>query len=107
MFNRLLRRLQKYTLPLKLLALALSLSLICYTIYSVPPTIPTITFIAILLDLIILLISSFFIPLKIAFLAATTFAFLLFLKAVSLASPLNLALLAVFVALLGLYLRKK
>lgn len=107
MFNRLLRRLQKYTFPLKILVLIFSFILISFTIYSIPPTVPTIAFIAVLLDLAILLILSFFQPLKIAFLAATTLAFLLFLKAVSLATPLNLVLLAVFVILLGLYLRKK
>lgn len=100
MFSIFLRRIQRFLLPVKILLLALFGSSLVYLIINVSPEVGSITLASLLIFFILaIILNSLIIPLSISF--------LIFLKAVDLLSPLNLILFAVFLVLLGLYLRKK
>lgn len=100
MFSIFLRRIQRFLLPLKIMGLVASLGILIYLVVKTSP------------ELINLLIFSFvlFIFLSLLFnslLISLTAAFLLFLKATDLLNLFNLILFAIFLALLGLYLKKR
>ena len=106
MLNFVLRRIQRFILPIKIAALVLGLTLQAYLIFQVPPGVGTIVVFSIILFVVSSLVFSFFLTPGPALLTATAISFFLFLKAVSLLSPLNIGLFVVFIILLGLYLRK-
>lgn len=107
MLGYFLRRIQRFILPLKVLFLVGSLAGLVYLVWKVPPDLGNVLIFSLLLFLLAALILSFFFSVNVSLLSALALAFLVFLKAVSLLSPLNLGLFFVFLVLIGLYLHKK
>jgi hypothetical protein len=107
MFSIFLRRIQRILLPIKVGVLIIFIALLFYCFINVPPDIASITLVALILFMALAILFNFWLTATRSLLVALSIAFLLFLKATSLLTPLNLILFAIFLILLGLYLRKK
>src|SRR6186997_2575692 len=105
MFTIIYRRLQRYSLVLKLLGLVFSVSGIAALAYFSSPELLNILLAAFLLWLGSFCLLSFFVNSRVSLLASVALAFLVFLKAVDLLTTLNLILLFTFLVLLMLYFR--
>ena len=106
MFNIIFRRLQKYFLLIKILIFFPSLAGIGYLIINTAPEIPNLLVVTMLFGLSSLILLSFFFSSRISLLLSIGVTFLLFFKAADLISPINLALFAVFIVLLGFYFKQ-
>jgi len=107
MLNKFLRRIQRYILAIKIVALVFSLVYFAYLVVMTPPTILTITVFGLLLFLVLSITSSFFLSMGKALLLSLVISFILFLRAVDLLTPINLILFTIFLGLLILYFRPK
>lgn len=103
MFSIFLRRIQRILLPIKILIILGALLLMGYLVINFSPSIGLIAFFSFLLFTFFSIIFNFFLSANRSLLTALAVAFILFLRAVSLLSVINLALLALFLLLLGLY----
>lgn len=107
MFNFALRRIQRFTLPIKIILLVGGLGSLIYLIINTSPSIESILTVGILLFLVLSTVISFFLAASSSLLVSLVVSFFLFLKAVNLLSPLNAGLFLLFLILLGLYFFKK
>lgn len=107
LFTIFLRRIQRFLLPIKIVSLIILISCLIFLIINVPPGIGAITLFAVLLFLLLAIILSFFQGSKVSLFISLAISFLLFLRVVDLFTIINFVLLALFLVLLGLYLRKK
>lgn len=107
MLNFFLRWGQKFILPFKVILLLGSLGILTYMVVNQTPGLLNVVLASILLFIILSVILSFKFSANTALILGLAVSFFLFLKAVGLLSPLNLGLFAVFLVLLGLYLRKR
>lgn len=107
MLNFILRRIQSVIVPIKIVGLVGGMATLVYLVINTVPSLGNILSFSLLLFVVLSFLLSFFTATSYSLLAGITIGFLLFLKAVGLLSPLNLGLFAVFLVLLGLYLRKK
>ncbi len=101
------RRLQKFAIVFKILALIpLGFSL-GYLVVNVLPEILMIIVFSAALFFFLLILLSIFAALRWSALAAVIISFLFLLRATDLLSIINLALFAIFLILIGLYLHKR
>lgn len=82
------------------------MTLIGHLVFNTAPTVVTILLVSLLLFSFLLTLLSVFLQTPTAFLGALAVAFILFLRAVDLLTPLNLGLLALFIVFLVFYLYK-
>lgn len=107
MLNFVLRRIQTVIIPIKIVMLSLGSATLAYLVINTAPGLGNVLLFSLVLFVFLSVLLSFFIAASHSLLVGITVSFLLFLKAVGLLSPLNLGLFAIFLVLLGLYLRKK
>lgn len=107
MLNFLLRRIQRFILPLKILILSASLAGLIYIVLQTAPALSSILSAGVLLFFVLAILLSFRFSAASSLIISFGLSSLFFLRAVRLFTPLNLALFVVFLLLLGLYLRKK
>ncbi len=105
MFNIIYRRLQKYSLLIKLFLLVISGTSLGLLIYYTTPLLTYVLIAVILAWIFLLTMMSFLINIRGALILATGVGFLLFLKAVDLLTVINLILLITFLVLLGFYFK--
>lgn len=105
MFNIIYRRLQKYSLWIKLLLLVCSGSGFGALIYYTPPQLSFLLLAVLLAWIFLLMLLSFVINIRSALILSIGASFLVFLKAVDLLTPINLVLLSIFLILLSFYFR--
>ena len=107
MFSILLRRIQRFLFPLKIVLLFITVPSLGYLVINFPPSISSIIIFSLIFLVALATILSFFLTTSRYLLASLTITFLLFLRAVNLFSPLNLVLFTIFIILLSLYLTKR
>ncbi len=107
MLGYFLRRVQRFILPFKIVAIFGGAGTLAYLVLKTPPELVNILVFSLVLFVTLSCILSFLLTASRSLLTALTVAFVVFLKAVDLLSPLNLGLLIVFLVLLSLYLWKK
>ena len=84
-----------------------SLGMLIYLVIYTSPELGNVLLFSLLLFLVLSIVISFFFNTLLALLVAISASFFLFLRAVGLLSPINVALFVVFLILLALYLRKR
>jgi len=107
MFSIILRRIQRILLPIKMVLLIAFIASLIYCFINTSPTLTTIVFVSIAIFFILAIVLNFRLSAGKSLLAALGVSFVVFLRAVNLLSAVNLALLALFLLLLGLYLQKR
>lgn len=105
MFNIIYRRLQKYSIWLKLVVLLASGAGLGSLIYYTTPLLSYLLVAVVLAWLFLLMLLSFVMNIRSALILSIGASFLIFLKAVDLLTPINLVLLTAFLVLLGFYFR--
>lgn len=107
MLNFFLRRTVKFVFVTKIILFAGSLGGLIYLMVNTSPDLGNILLFSLLLFIFLAILLSFFFSTVISLLAALAVGFFLFLRVVGLLSPMNVALFAVFLILLALYLKKR
>ena len=107
MFTIILRRIQRILLPIKILVVLGCVLGGVWLVINTAPSIGLILLFCFLLFAFLSLLLSFRFSANLSLLTALAISFVLFLRAVDLLTLFNLILLALFLLLLGLYLRKK
>jgi len=105
MFSIFFRRLQKFLLPIKILAFVCSAGTIIFTVWNIEPAVGSIALVSALGFVALLNFLSFLLPTRVSFFFALLVSFLFFLKAEGLLSGIILGVFVVFMVLLALYLR--
>ncbi|KKU92333.1 MAG: hypothetical protein UY21_C0002G0032 [Microgenomates group bacterium GW2011_GWA1_48_10] len=104
MFTIFFRRLQKYSLPIKIAALLPSLYGLYYLLTETSPELLNLVIFGVLSSIVLILILSFFLSIRLYLAIGIAIPFLLFLKAVDLLTPANVIIFLVFIALMEMYL---
>ncbi len=107
MFSIFLRRIQRFLLPIKIILLLGFSTILIYMFVNISPGTESITFAALIIFMVLAIVFNFFFGTQKSLLVSLAVTFLLFLRAVSLFNLTNLVLFALFLLLLGLYLRKR